>query len=81
MAASPEGQLIGGTALLVFKSNGDALDVRGIIKCPSLALNGGVHPIPKVSANRAVILSGQKIGTTVGAFSPQLRLLSVEVAA
>jgi len=63
----------------VFRTNGDAIDFRGIIDAPSLAL-GAANTA--VSGNRIVVLGNtQYTGTTVGASTYQLRLLNIEVCA
>jgi len=64
----------------VFRSNGDALNYRGEISCPSIRVPGG--PLStSLSANRLVVIGSDEIGTTVGTTTYQLRLLNIEIAA
>lgn len=67
----------------VFRSNGGVIDYRGEIKCPLIDFVSGdaAYPNPQaVSSNRVVALGAMRAGTTVGASTYQLRLLSIEIA-
>lgn len=68
--------------LPVFRTNGDAINMRGRIKVPALMMSGaGVTWAPvAVSSNRLAIL-GASIANTVAVGTFQLRLLNIEVAA
>lgn len=69
---------VGTGELIVFRTNGDAINYRGNIKMPSIIGTEANGPMALVSSNRAVI-TGVDRQTTVGASTYQLRLLSVEI--
>ncbi|HJW55876.1 MAG TPA: hypothetical protein VJ577_11430 [Burkholderiaceae bacterium] len=68
--------VLAGSSLMVYRSNGLTLHKRGRIALP-IANSGGVKPI--IGARRMVIPS-PSVGTTVGASTNQLRIVSVEFA-
>lgn len=65
-------------AVPVFRSNGDAITMRGRVSIPNL-VPPTTYPIAKTS-NRLVLMASTQ-GTSVGASTQQLRLLNIEVAA
>jgi hypothetical protein len=68
--------------LPVFRSNGDAVNVRGRIKVPALMASaaGATWSPVALSSNRLAIL-GATVSSTVSTSTFQLRLLNVEIAA
>lgn len=72
---------IGSSGLPVFKSNGDFISNKGTISVPGLYFISSSNVPSAVSSNRIVVVGVTTSGTTVGASTYQLRLLSVEIAA
>lgn len=64
----------------VFRSNGAAVNYRGIVKTPYFRQATASNPIANVSAGRIVFLLANG-DTTVGISTYQLRLINVEIAA
>lgn len=69
----------GGIGIPIFKTNGDAIDYRGIIAKPRNATSLANNIIPTIG-ERLVILFASA-GTTVASTTFQLRLITVEIAA
>jgi len=65
--------------LPVFRSNGDAINYRGEISCPSVATNNG--SVAAVASNRIVVIGAANDGTAITATTYPLRLLNIEIAA
>lgn len=69
----------GGIGIPIFKTNGDAIEYRGVIAKPCNATSLAHNIIP-VIGERLVILFASA-GTTVASSTFQLRLITVEIAA
>ena len=79
LLSSGVGTALAANCIPVFRSNGDAINYRGEVSCPSAGY-APAYPVANVSSNRVVLLGAQSYGTTVGTTTYQLRIISVEIA-
>lgn len=66
------------SGLSVLRTNGDAINKRGVITLPNLS-TPAAFPIPAVASNRVVLMSTSQ-GTTVSGSTQQMRVINVEIA-
>ena len=69
------------SALVVVRTNGDAINYRQSVKMPFGTNGSFAYPFPKVSSNR-IVLIGRPFGSTIDSDTTyQLRLVNIEIAA